>query len=140
MSSFTDKMGREWNLDITVAAMRRAKSQGIDLSMPAKSLGDYFFDDCYLCDALWAIVKPAASEVGLTQEQFELGLDGKTLATAREAIWEAMYEYFDIAKGEFLRSAIAGVAEEMETAKNSLTSSGSGESKGSLVGTSDHTA
>lgn len=133
-------MGREWQLTINVAAMRRAKSQGIDLSMPAKSLGDYLFDDCYLCDAIWAVVKPAATEAGLTQEQFELGLDGKTLDSAREALWEAMYEYFDVGKSEFLRAAVAGAEAEMQAAKVSLTSIGSGESKASLVGTSDHTA
>ena len=131
MSKFSDKLSRDWQLTINVAAMRRAKTLGVDLSMPAKNLGDYFFDDCYLCDALWAIVRPAASEAGLTQEQFELGLDGKTLDAAREALWEALYEYFDLGKAEMLRAAVASVAEEMQTAKNSLTSSGSGEPKAS---------
>lgn len=129
MSSFTDKLGRAWQLDITVAAMRRAKRQSIDLSMPVSQLQSYVMDDVFLTDALFAIIEPDAKAKGVTLEQFESGLDGKVIAVARESLWEALYEYFDVGKSEMLRAAVASVHKEMLNATSSITGSGSGSSK-----------
>lgn len=131
MSKFTDKLNREWELTINVAAMRRAKAKDIDLSMPVNQLMSFVMDDVFLTDALWAIVEPDAKAKGITLEQFEAGLDGKVIAVAREALWESLYEYFDVGKSEMLRAAVASVQAEMATATASLTSIGSGESKAS---------
>ena len=124
MSNFTDKLSREWTLDITVAAMRRAKRSDIDLSMPVSQLQSYIMDDVFLTDVLWAIVEPDAKAKAVTLEQFEAGLDGKVLAVAREALWDALCEYFDAGKAEMLRAAVASVAGEMAKATSSLTSTG----------------
>lgn len=140
MSRFTDKLNRAWQLDITVAAMRRAKRSDIDLSMPVSQLQSFVMDDVFLTDALFAIIEPDAKAKGVTLEQFEAGLDGKVFAVARESLWEALYEYFDVGKSEMLRAAVASVAAEMQAAKVSLTSSGSGDLKENLAETSDHTA
>lgn len=139
MSKFTDKLNREWQLTINVAAMRRAKSKNIDLSMPVSQLQSFVMDDVFLTDALFAVVELEAKAKGITLEQFELGLNGRTLCSAREALWESLYEYFDVPKAEMLRAAIESVAKEMETAKNSLTSNGSVDSKGNLAETSAST-
>jgi hypothetical protein len=139
LPKFTDKLNRQWQLEITVAAMRRAKRKDIDLSMPVAHLQSFVMDDVFLTDALFAIIEPDASAKGITLEQFELGLDGKVLAVARDALWDALSEYFDPGKSEMLRAAIASVATEMETARSSLTSTGSGESKENLTETSGRT-
>ena len=131
MSKFTDKLQREWELTINVAAMRRAKRNDIDLSMPVSQLMSFVMDDVFLTDALWAIVETDAKAKGITLEQFEQGLDGKVIAAAREALWEALYGYFSVPKAEMLRAAVASVAKEIETATASLTSIGSGDSKAS---------
>lgn len=129
MSKFTDKLGREWHLEVNVAAMRRAKSKGIDLSMVVKQLQEFVMDDVFLCDALWAIVKPVADAQGVTQEQFESGLDGTTLELAREALWVALQAYYDLGKSQMLRAALASVRVEMAKATADLTLTGSAESK-----------
>lgn len=135
MAKFTDTLAREWQLTITVAAMRRAKRNDIDLSMPVAQLQQFVMDDVFLTDALFAIVEPDATAKGIALEQFELGMNGKVLAIARESLWDALCEYFDPGKSEMLRAAIASVAAEMQTAKSSLTSIGSGESKENLAAT-----
>ncbi len=113
--------------------MRRAKRSVVDLSMPVKQMQSFFMDDVFLTDALWAIVEPEATAKGLTLEQFESGLDGTVLASARDALWDALSEYFDPGKSEMLRAAVASVAKEMATATASLTGTGSVESKASLA-------
>lgn len=140
MSRFTDKLNRTWQLEITVAAMRRAKRHDIDLSMPVSQLQSFVMDDVFLTDALFAIIEPDAKAKGVTLEQFEAGLDGKVFAVARESLWEALYEYFDVGKSEMLRAAVASVQVEMANATSSLTGSGSGSSRESLDSTSAPTA
>ena len=129
MSKFLDKLGREWHLEINIAAMRRAKSKGIDLSMVIKQLAEFIMDDVFLCDALWAIVKPGADEQGVTQEQFEAGLDGTNLELAREALWKALEAYYALGKSQMLSAAIASVKAEMAKATADLISIGSTKSK-----------
>ena len=129
MAKFIDNKGQSWDLSINVAAMRRAKAMGVDLSMPVAQLQQFVMDDVFIADCLYAIVK--ANTPGLTQESFDTLLDGKVLAEAREALWESLYEYFDLPKAEMLRAAVASVKKEMEAAQASLTGSGSTESKGS---------
>ncbi|MCA9132937.1 MAG: hypothetical protein KDA45_07270 [Planctomycetales bacterium] len=139
MITFTDTLGREWSLSITVAAMRRAKRHDIDLSMPVAQLQRFFMDDVFLTDALFAIVSPEATTRSITLEQFEAGLDGRVLSAARDALWDALCEYFDVGKSQMLRAAVASVAEEMAAATDSLTGTGSAESRESLASTLETT-
>lgn len=122
-------MQRQWQLHINVAAMRRAKASGVDLSMPVSQMQQFVMDDVFLTDALWAIVTPEANAKGITLEQFEAGLDGNVLSLAREALWESLCEYFDVGKSQMLRAAVASIKQEMDKAVASLTTSGSTESK-----------
>jgi hypothetical protein len=130
MHSFTDAASREWKLEINVGAMRRAKKQGVDLSMPVSQMQEFMLDDVFLTDALFAVVAPQAKELAVSLEQFESAIDGKILAEARNQLWEALAEYFDPGKAQMLLAAVAAVKSEM--AKASATLTGSGESKGSL--------
>lgn len=118
MSSFKDKMGREWQLNINVAAMRRAKSKGIDLSMAVSQLKDFIMDDVFLVDALYAICKPDLDAAGITLEQFEAAFDGVVSEKAREALWQALEAYYDAGAGksQLLRAAIEMVKAELAKA------------------------
>ncbi|HBE68513.1 MAG TPA: hypothetical protein DDW52_10235 [Planctomycetaceae bacterium] len=129
MHSFTDTAGRDWKLEINVAAMRRAKTQGIDLSMPVSQMQEFVMDDVFLTDALYAVVHTQAETQGISLQQFESSLNGEILAQARDCLWEALAEYFDPGKAEMLRAAIAATKAEMR--KASVTLTGFGESKGS---------
>lgn len=124
MSKFVDKLGREWTFTVDVAAMRRAKKAGVDLSMPVKQLQEFVMDDVFMVDALWAVVSPDAESKAVTLEQFEKGLDGKVLEVAQEALWEALCEYYPDPKAQMLRAALASVKTEMAKVATSLTSNG----------------
>jgi hypothetical protein len=130
MHSFTDAASREWKLEINVGAMRRAKKQGVDLSMPVSQMQEFMLDDVFLTDSLFAVVAPQAKELAVSLEQFESAMDGKILAEARNQLWGALAEYFDPGKAQMLLAAVAAVESEMEKASATLT--GSGESKGNL--------
>lgn len=139
MAKFVDKLGREWNLDINVAAMRRAKRQDIDLSMPVAQMQQFVMDDVFLVDALWAIVQPHAS--GLTLEQFEEGFDGEAIDRGRDALWLSLEEYFALGKAEMLRAAVDNVRAEMENAIRELsTSNGLQHPRENLASTSENSA
>lgn len=132
MADFTDKLGRKWQLELNVAAMRRAKKQDINLSQPIEQLQEFVMDDVFLCDALYAVVKPDCDAKGISQDQFDSGFDGKTTEAAREALWATLEEYYDPGKAEMLRTALQSVREEMRKALEELTTSnGSGDAKGS---------
>ena len=62
--TFSDNLSRDWTLHITVAAMRRAKAKGVDLSMPVSQLQQFVMDDVHLTDALWAVLEPDAKALG----------------------------------------------------------------------------
>ena len=114
---FTDNKNREWTLFINVAAMRRAKAKGIDLSMPVSQLLQFVMDDVFIADALWSIVSPDAKERGIDSEAFDSALGGAIFDSAREALWAALEQYYDpkAERAIMLRATLAQV--KLETAK-----------------------
>lgn len=122
---FVDKQNREWLLNVNVAAMRRAKASGVDLSMPVSQLQQFVMDDVFIADALWAIVSPNAKERSITQEQFEDAFDGHAFDLARTALFAGLEEYYDpkSQRAVMFRAAIAEVKEEMVKAMSTLNGS-----------------
>lgn len=133
---FSDKLGREWSLRIDVAAMRRAKAVGVNLSMPVEQLREFMFDDLFLAEAIWAILSPKARNIDLDQTQFETAFDGLVYAKAREALWEAMEQYFDPGKSQMLRAAIDSTKAEMASVITSFGSTEHRENSASTLETS----
>jgi hypothetical protein len=122
---FVDKKNREWILEVNVAAMRRAKAAGVDLSMPVNQLREFLMDDVFIADALWAIVSLNAKERGITQEQFDEAFNGSTFETAREALFAGLEEYYDpkSQRAAMFRAAVAEVKAEMAKALTTLNGS-----------------
>jgi hypothetical protein len=98
MSSFRDSAGRLWEVDITIAAVKRVRSLvGIDLLALAEGdpplitrLGT---DIALLCDALYAVVKPQADPLGVSDEDFGESLAGETISHAYDAFWESLTDF-----------------------------------------------
>lgn len=119
-----DSTGREWKLEVTVAAMRRAKSAGVNLSHAVEQIKEFVTDDVFLCDALWAVVQPQAKSLGVTQEQFEAAMDsGDLMDQARNELFESLCEYYPDPKAQMLRTALAAVAMEMAKVQETISSS-----------------
>lgn len=90
MQSFVDLKGRTWDVAITVEAMKRVKRlTGVDLCDHRAALGRLTNDLPLLCDVLFAVLKPQADSLGVSDEQFGEGLAGDVIAAATDAFLDA---------------------------------------------------
>lgn len=110
--SFTDTAGRTWQIEITVGAAKRIRSlAGVDVMGildPSSGVLDRLADPVALVDAIFAAIKPAADELGVTDEEFAEAIGGDVLADAAEAMVEAVIDFFPHARSrENLRAAMA---------------------------------
>jgi len=97
MPSFTDNQGRAWRLDLNITAIKRVKSlTDVDL------LGDDYADTLVelgqdivkLVDVLYAIAKPQADALEITDESFGEGLFGDSINDATNAFITSLVEFF----------------------------------------------
>lgn len=102
---FKDAAGREWYCRVDWAAMRRSVAVGVDLSQVEAHLGDFFRGSTKLLDALWAVIGPAATAVGVSQEQFESGIVGEGMERARVALLAGVRDFFPKSRAEVIDAA-----------------------------------
>jgi arsenate reductase-like glutaredoxin family protein len=73
-------------------------------------------DVILLCDVIFALVKPQADELGVTDEQFAAALGGDAILSAQKAFYEEMADFFlklgrdDLAKALTAQQALIGAA------------------------------
>lgn len=117
MKTFTDKAGRVWTLDVTVACVERVRSLAsfdpMSIVEP-KAIDSLINDPVVLCDVLYAAIKPQADSLGVTDEQFGQSLGGDELDAALSALLEELVGFFRPAQREVLRSML-GKIREVET-------------------------
>ena len=114
MANFKDNSGREWDVAINVATVKRVKDLlGVNLfallSDRLKGLGELLADPVRFVDVLYVIVKPQADAAGVTDEQFGGSLGGDTLQAAAEAFLEALGAFMPTVAG---REALRAVLEK----------------------------
>ncbi len=120
--SFVDGAGRTWVLNLTIAAMRRAKVQGVDLSQSMIGLEAVMDDETQLATALYAIVQPDAEKLSITSEQFDAGLiNGEVIGAAQDALWEALHDFFPPSRRPMLAAARISKAMAIEEATASMS-------------------
>jgi hypothetical protein len=90
MKTFTDNAGREWQVAINVASLKRAKSlAGVDLNTVLDGgdlLGRLMGDACLLGDVLWAVCAQDAERKNVNQADFQTALGGDSLDRGMEAL------------------------------------------------------
>lgn len=102
MQTFTDSEGRGWKLTITIDTVRRVQSlAGVNLVNIAEAdegqqplMTRLELDLVLLVDVIWAIVEPQASAAGITSEQFGQALGGEAIASAHDAFWRELADFF----------------------------------------------
>lgn len=96
MSSFKDMKCREWHIEPTIGAVKRAKSlAGVDLlDLKANPFLRFAEDPIALVDCLFALVKPQADAAGVTDVEFGESLGGETLGDAVKAFEDAYALFF----------------------------------------------
>ena len=99
MRTFTDTAGREWQLNITVGAVKRVR-EATDVLLPSlfdddlTPLGEFVADYIKVVDVLWAVCKPQADAIDINAEQFAESLGNDSLGKATEALVRATIDFF----------------------------------------------
>lgn len=96
MRVFRDNAGREWSVEINVAALKRVKSLvGVDLLgvLDGTLVERLIRDPVLLCDAVYAVCKPQADERSVGDEDFGRAMAGDAIEHATEALLEELVSF-----------------------------------------------
>lgn len=127
MRTFNDSTGRTWTLTLTLDAAKRVKSL-CNVNLLELDAGDpplltkLGTDVILLCDVIFALVKPQADTLGVSDEQFGAALGGDAILAAHTAFYEELVDFFrklgrsDLAKAlEAQRRMIDLTVQRIET-------------------------
>jgi hypothetical protein len=122
--SFTDNKNRKWDLSLSVTTIKRVRSlTGVNilelLDRPAM-LSEIAADPVTFVDVLYAIAKPQADAVNVTDEQFGEGLAGDSIERATESFLEALVDFFPGARKATLRRVLSRAMQHLTTAEAAL--------------------
>ena len=110
MKQFTDNAKRTWTVEVNVAAIKRVKSL-LDVNLLEALEGDLLdelaHDMVLLCDVIYAICKPEADALAITDEEFGRAMAGDAIDSATTALLEELVEFFPLAKRRVLTKALA---------------------------------
>ena len=109
MKTFTDNAGREWNISVTVDAVKRVRSLlDVDLMEAAagKLIQQLADNPVLLCDVIYCIVKPQADEKEITDEDFGKTMAGDAIDQATTAFLEDLVNFFPSRKREMLQKVL----------------------------------
>jgi len=96
MKQFTDNAGRQWTVEINVAALKRIKGlAGVDLLevLDGTLIERLIRDPVLLCDVLYAACKPEADQRGVTDEEFGRAMAGDAIEHATEALLDEIVSF-----------------------------------------------
>lgn len=107
MQAFKDLEGRTWDVNITIAAVRRVKRMvEIDLLDTGGTIEALMHDVPRLCDVLFAVLKPQADTLGVSDEQFGESLAGDVIDAAVNAFLNAWVSFSPPAQRAVLTRAV----------------------------------
>jgi hypothetical protein len=98
MHTFKDNQGREWTVEITVAAIKRVRGlAGVDLMEVLEGsnglIEKLVRDPVLLCDVIYAACKPQADERQVTDETFGASMAGDAIEHATAALLEELVDF-----------------------------------------------
>lgn len=95
MRVFKDDAGRDWCIDLTFIAARRAKDQaGVDvLSVSGSDAFAWADNTLDTCNIIAAILEPEIEKRKLTLDVFALGLRGDAIDRARKSLLEEIVNF-----------------------------------------------
>lgn len=123
---FTDCKGRTWEIEITwTSAQRLKKETGVDIDSlvpkPSESkeislqaFHDFITDGERLFPVIWALVRPEAERLNITQEDFGGGFNGETFIAAGLTFTAALIDFFP---NHLRKSLLAKVREKGQAAQ-----------------------
>ncbi len=126
MRSFTDMQGRQWNMAITLDAIRRLKGTlGVDLFAMLEGdpplLTKLATDIGLLCDIIFVIIKPQADASSVTDEQFGSSLGGESIKAALDSFYSELEDFFQKMGRADLAKAVAAQRRVIDLAVAKVT-------------------
>ena len=146
MKSFTDNKGRIWTLEVTVATIKRVRGLcKVDLNSiveldknnkpSAELLERLSFDPVLLVDVLYAVCKPQADKLGITDEDFGEAMAGDAIEHATTALLEEVIDFFPEATRLVMRKILSASRKFSEAARRKLEAELNGEFESRVVST-----
>jgi len=98
MHAFKDNQGREWTVEINVAALKRVRGlAGVDLMQVIEGSGGLVErlvrDPVLLCDVIYAVCKPQADSRDVSDEAFGEAMAGDAIEHATGALLEELVSF-----------------------------------------------
>ncbi len=98
MRTFKDNQGREWTVEITVAAIKRVRGlAGVDVMEVLEGsnglIEKLVRDPVLLCDVIYAACKPQADERQVSDEAFGASMAGDAIEHATAALLEELVDF-----------------------------------------------
>lgn len=121
MKRFTDNAGREWLVEVNVAAVERVRT-ACDLDLlsavdpRAGLLEKLAADPVLLVGVLWTLLQEQAEMKHVSPEQFGRAMGGDALDAGAEALGEALIGFFPRLRRRLLQQAVEKMVVEKERA------------------------
>ena len=146
MKSFTDNKGRTWTLEVTVATVKRVRGLcKVDLNSiveldknnkpSAELLERLSSDPVLLVDVLYAVCKPQADKLGITDEDFGEAMAGDAIEQATTSLLEEIIDFFPAAKRLVMQKILSASRKFSEAARKKLEAELNGEFESRVVST-----
>jgi len=131
MKTFRDNKRRVWTLEVNVAAIKRVRGLcKVDLNSivevdsenrpTAHLLEQLSSDPVLLVDVLYAICKPEADKLGVSDEDFGASMAGDAIEQATEALLDEIVDFFPSAKRQVMRKVLNATRRFEEIARTRL--------------------
>jgi len=109
MKTFSDNTGRSWMLTVNVGAVKRVKALiGVDLleAVEGKLIERLASDPVLLCDVVYALCKPQADQLNVSDEDFGRSMAGDAIDNATSAMLEELVDFFPHRRRALLAKAV----------------------------------
>ena len=124
--TFTDSLNRNWEIGLTLGDCRTIRTATkIELGDASKvgDLANLVNAPEKLGEVLWLLSKEQAEAMGVTQDEFNRGLDGDALQAGWKAIVEAFIAFCPSSVRDTVRNAFLQVENTMELASKAIEKS-----------------
>jgi hypothetical protein len=111
MPQFTDLKGQVWNIEITIADVKRLRNR-MDLDVLAitgdkrEEVIERLADPITMFDVLYVTVEPQAQKLGINDEEFGLRVGMELIEKASVLWWEALVNFSPPTRREALRTIV----------------------------------
>lgn len=119
MASFRDRLGRDWDVNITTSMLPKLRAAGFNVGLVGRDAKafDVLEDPEKLGDVLGVLCGDQIEKLAITPQQFADGFDGPTIYAACDAITEAVADFSQRpAVAKAVKARLPGAMSRLETA------------------------